>query len=54
MTGGAAGLGRDDDKDDVPPVLADHVEEVLVLHNDGGQERWEADGGYADVPLLNR
>jgi hypothetical protein len=22
--------------------------------HDGGQERWEADGGYADVPLLNR
>jgi hypothetical protein len=21
---------------------------------DGGQERWEADGGYADVPMLNR
>jgi uncharacterized protein DUF5994 len=21
---------------------------------DGGQERWEADGGYADMPLLNR
>jgi hypothetical protein len=21
---------------------------------DGGQERWEADGGYADMPLLSR